>query len=66
MDQSRRLVQDLSISKLVFMHQIMTNIEKLQKMTTIIHKERTLYTTICFKKDMLINLQEVEAPKLQP
>jgi hypothetical protein len=33
------------------------------KLTTIIHKERTLYTTICSKKDMSINLQGVRSPK---
>jgi hypothetical protein len=43
-----------------------TKIEKLQEMTTIIPKERILYTTICSKKDMSIKLQGVRAPKIQP
>jgi hypothetical protein len=33
------------------------------KLTTIIHKERTLYTTICSKKDMSIKLQGVRSSK---
>jgi hypothetical protein len=48
------------------MHQIMARIEKLKKLTTIIHKERTLYTTICSKKYNLINIQGVRSPKIQP
>jgi hypothetical protein len=48
------------------MHQTRSKIEKLQGLKTIIHKERTLSTTICFKKDMSIKLQGVETPKIQP
>jgi hypothetical protein len=66
MDQSSYLVEDLSISPLIFMHQTRTKIENLQELTTIIHKERNIYTTICSKKDMSIKLQGVEAPKIQP
>jgi hypothetical protein len=64
--KGRRLVEDLCISPLILMHQIKAKKEKPQELTTIIHKERTLYTTNCSKKDMLIKLQGVSAPKIQP
>jgi hypothetical protein len=43
-----------------------TKIEKLQELTTFIHKERTLYTINAPRKDMSINLQRMRAPKIQP
>jgi hypothetical protein len=56
----------LNISPLILKHQIVTKIEKLQELTTFIHKERTLYTINAPRKDMSIKLQGVRAPKIQP
>jgi len=40
MDWSQRIVEDLNISPFILKHQIITKINKLQELTSFIHKDK--------------------------
>jgi hypothetical protein len=65
MDRSSGLVEDLSISQSIFMHQNNNQDREASRIDENLHKERNFYSTICFKKDMSIKLQGMEAQKIQ-